>query len=80
MFTLVRPARTRRIPSQRNLQIYEAVKFDGQTQAAVAQQYGVAQSRVSQIVASVEAWAASRIAVESLTENAGISTKEAARV
>ena len=43
---------TRRVlptPSERNLQVYEAVGLRGQGQAAVARQFGLSQQRVSQI-------------------------------
>jgi hypothetical protein len=64
MFALLRPARNRRKPSARNLEIYEAFKFQAKTQQELSEQYDLAQSRVSQIIASVEGWRASTAAAE----------------
>jgi len=64
MFALLRPARKRRQPSPRNLEIYEAVMLAGKTQEEVAAKHEVSQARVSQIVASVDAWRVSTAAVD----------------
>jgi hypothetical protein len=64
MFALLRPARKRRKPSARNLEIYEAFMFQAKTQQELSEQYDLAQSRVSQIIASVEGWRASTAAAE----------------
>src|SRR4029453_1254985 len=64
MFALLRPARKRRQPSARNLEIYEAFMFQAKTQQELSEQYDLAQSRVSQIIASVEGWRASTAAAE----------------
>ena len=54
-----RPARrAQRAPSERNLQVYEAVGLRGQGQAAVAGQFGLSQQRVSQICRQVDEWRA----------------------
>ena len=49
-------ARARPRPSERNLQIYEAVRLHGETQAAVAAVLGLSQRRVSTICRQVEIW------------------------
>src|SRR5262245_37261549 len=64
MFALLRPARQRRTPSRRNLEIYDALMLQGRTQEDVAEQYGLSQARISQILASVEGWRASTAAVD----------------
>ena len=64
MFALLRPARNRRKPSARNLEIYDAFMFQAKTQQELAAQHKLAQSRVSQIIASVEGWRASTAAAE----------------
>ena len=74
MFIFTRQCRRRRMPSQRNLKIFEAVRIDGQKQIVVAEQHGLQQSRISQIVASVEAWLAWREALEA--SNAGASYQQ----
>jgi len=50
------PSRPRRKPSRRNLEIYAQVKIRGCRQSAVAGEHKITQSRVSKIVAQVEAW------------------------
>jgi hypothetical protein len=64
MFPLTRPARKRRTPSSRNLEIYEAVMLQGRTQEDVAAEFDLSQGRISQILASVEGWRASTAAAE----------------
>ena len=64
MFPLTRPARKRRQPSPRNLEIYDAFMFQAKTQQELSEQHKLAQSRVSQIIASVEAWRASTAAAD----------------
>ena len=46
----------RRTPSSRNLEIYAQVKIRGCSQTQVAGQHKLTQSRVSKIIAQVEAW------------------------
>lgn len=43
-------------PSERNLRVHAAACLDGQKQAAVAEQFGLSQQRVSKICQQVEAW------------------------
>jgi hypothetical protein len=49
-------ARRMRRPSERNLQVFEQVRFLGETQAAVAARHGVSQERVSQICLQIDRW------------------------
>src|SRR5262245_49681985 len=64
MFPLTVNSRQRRRPSPRNLEIYDAVMLDGRTQLEVAAKHNLCQARISQIVASVEAWRVSTAAAD----------------
>ena len=64
MFALLSPARKRRMPSRRNLQIYDEIMLQGKTQQQAAADHKLSQTRISQIVASVEGWRACTAAAE----------------
>jgi len=64
------PSRPRRAPSARNLEIYAQVKIRGCRQSDVAGEHKITQSRVSRIVAQVEAWRLeSNAALDSVNDN-----------
>ncbi len=48
----------RQAPSERDLQVYAAVRVDGRRQVDVAAEFGLSQGRVSQIVRCVNQWRA----------------------
>jgi hypothetical protein len=50
--------RLRRVrqPSERNLQVFEAVRTEGRSQVEVARQYGLSQPRVAQICQQIDRW------------------------
>ena len=47
-----------KVPSDRDLQIYETVVFAGRSQRAVAKEFGVSQPRVNQILKEIAVWMA----------------------
>ena len=47
---------SRKVPSDRDLQIYETVVFTGRSQRAVAREFGVSQPRVNQILKEIAVW------------------------
>ena len=52
--------RRRGVPSERDQQIYLDYQTTGRTQTELAEQYGLTQCRISQIICRVEAWLAGR--------------------
>src|SRR5262245_34349493 len=58
----------RQPPSYRDLQIYQAITTEGRSTRAVADQYGISQTRVRQIVCSVVAWVSQTLPAETEVE------------
>jgi len=52
----LRLERSKRVPSERNQQIYSDVRLQGQSQAEVAQRHGMTQGRVSSICQQIDRW------------------------
>ena len=52
----LRLERSKRVPSERNQQIYSDIRLQGQSQAEVAQRHGLTQGRVSAICQQIDRW------------------------
>jgi hypothetical protein len=59
------------VPSERDLEIYAAVKIDCRRQVEVAAEFGLCQARVSQIVQAVRNWQMRSAEDDALTSRAG---------